>query len=122
MLKFKNGEVIDILIQIIGETSDITTAALKDELSVSISVDNQFERCYHPTQFSPPEADHIPIAKIKITLRTNVPLTKIKLSIEVQPPLAATKSSYIVNSLSKLYGVLFKNLFINKYLHNTMNI
>ena len=85
-----------------GETADVATAALKDELSVTVSVDNHFERCYHPTQFNSPEADIIPMAKVKITLRTNVPLVKIKLSIEVQPPLVVTQPSHIVNSLSKL--------------------
>ena len=74
---------------------------MKDELSVSVSVDNQFERCYHATQFNPPEAETIPMAKVKITLRTNIPLVKIKLSIEVQPPLIVTQPSHIVNSLSK---------------------
>ena len=83
-----------------GETSDITTTAMKDELSVSVSVENQLERCIHSTQFQSPEADTIPMAKIRITLRTNVPLVKIKLSIEVQPPLVVTQPSHIVNSLS----------------------
>ena len=41
------------------------------------------------------------MAKIRITLKTNVPLVKIKLSIEVQPPLTVTQQSHIVNSLSK---------------------
>ena len=85
----------------VGETSDITTATLKNELTVNVSVDNQFERCYHQTQFNSPEADLIPMAKIRITLKTNVPLVKIKLSIEVQPPLTVTQQSHIVNSLSK---------------------
>jgi hypothetical protein len=85
-----------------GEAADVTTAAMKNELSVAVVVDNHFERCYHPTQFNSPEADMIPMAKIKITLRTNVHLVKIKLSIEVQPPLVVTQPSHIVNSLSKL--------------------
>ena len=85
----------------VGETSDITTTTLKNELTVNVSVDNQFERCYHQTQFNSPEADLIPMAKIRITLKTNVPLVKIKLSIEVQPPLTVTQQSHIVNSLSK---------------------
>ena len=74
---------------------------MKNELTVNVSVDNQFERCYHQTQFNSPEADLIPMAKIRITLKTNVPLVKIKLSIEVQPPLTVTQQSHIVNSLSK---------------------
>ena len=86
-----------------GETSDITTTAMKDELSVSVSVENQLERCIHSTQFQSPEADTIPMAKIRITLRTNVPLVKIKLSIEVQPPLVVTQPSHIVNSLSMYF-------------------
>ena len=74
---------------------------MKDELSVSVSVENHLERCNHQTQFQSPEADTIPMAKIRITLRTNVPLVKIKLSIEVQPPLVVTQPSHIVNSLSR---------------------
>lgn len=89
-----------------GETKDIASTAIKDELSVNVQVEKQLERCIHSTQFQSPEADTIPMAKIKITLRTNVPLVKIKLSIEVQPPLVVTQPSHIVNSLSMFYADL----------------
>ena len=74
---------------------------MKDELSVSVSVDNQFERCFHQTKFPPSDFDFIPMAKVRIALRANVPLAKIRLSIEVQPPLVVTQSSHTVSSLSK---------------------
>ena len=98
---------------------------MKNELTVNVSVDNQFERCYHPTQFNSPEADLIPMAKIKITLKTNVPLVKIKLSIEVQPPLTVTQQSHIVNSLSKfcvelkldfIYGILAESAMFELFI------
>ena len=83
-----------------GETSDITKNVMKNELSVTVSVDNHFERCFYPTQFNSQEADNTSMAKINIKLNANVPLYKIKISVEVQPPLIVTQPSNIVNSLS----------------------
>ena len=77
-----------------------------DELSINIEVSPHIEECYHQTLVSDEDAEGgagqgIPMAKVSIELSASTPLTRIRVGIDAAEPLVVTRTSFIVNSLSK---------------------
>ena len=48
------------------------------------------------------EDENLPMTRITISLSASSPLTKVRVGIDVMEPLVVTKTSFVVNSLSKL--------------------
>ena len=72
-----------------------------DELSIEIEVLPNLEPCYHQTMVTDEEG--IPMTKILIKLMTSTPLSRIRVGIDVAEPLIVSRSSFILNSLSKCF-------------------
>ena len=72
---------------------------VKDELSIKIEVTPHIEQCYHSTQVT--DEDGVPMVRVQIEFNATAPLSKIRVGIDVTEPLVVTKSSFIINSLSK---------------------
>ena len=73
---------------------------VRDELSVDIDVSKTIEQCYHHTLITD-ESEEIPMVRVNLTLSASTPLAKVRVAIDVVEPIVVTKSSLVINSLSK---------------------
>ncbi len=79
---------------------------VRDELTVDVDVSKTIEQCYHQTMITE-EEDDIPMVRINLTLSASTPLTKVRVAIDVIEPMVVTKSSIVINSLSRLHFAYF---------------
>ena len=77
-----------------------TSSNVREELSLKVEASAHIESCFYNTMVV--EDENLPMTRITISLSASSPLTKVRVGIDVMEPLVVTKTSFVVNSLSKL--------------------
>lgn len=82
-----------------------SNANVREELTLKVDFSPHIETCFYNTMVT--DDDNLPMTRISVSLSSSSPLTKVRVGIDVMEPLVVTKTSFIVNSLSKLPTYLF---------------
>ena len=77
-----------------------SNANVREELTLKVDFSPHIETCFYNTMVT--DDDNLPMTRISVSLSSSSPLTKVRVGIDVMEPLVVTKTSFIVNSLSKL--------------------
>ena len=83
-----------------SEDTGTTSSNVREELTLKVEASAHIESCFYNTMVV--EDENLPMTRITISLSASSPLTKVRVGIDVMEPLVVTKTSFVVNSLSKL--------------------